>query len=93
MTIQGSRKVLLALAGGGAQLLALLVVVRSLERVALASIAAHLPAPPVDWFTVALLVGSFAVPFVGSAGMNAIVHAQRAKHGNGAAPAPQGDKP
>lgn len=83
MNLRGGRKVLLAIAGGVAQIVALLIVVRSIERIALASIAASMTPPPVDWLTVALVVGSFAVPFVGSAGMNAIVHAQRAKHGAG----------
>lgn len=90
MTIQGARKVVLGVAGGCAQLLALLLVVRSLERVALAAIAAGMPPPPVEWLSVALVIGSCSVPFVGSAATNAIVHAQRAKHGtgNGGPPAP-----
>lgn len=82
MNITGGRKVLLALGGGLSQLLALLLLLRSIERVAMASIGAGQAAPPVDWLTLALLVTTFAVPFVGSAGANAVVHVQRAKYGS-----------
>lgn len=88
MTIQGTRKVWLAILGGVAQLVALVVVVRSIEHVALAAIGAGQTPPPVDWLTVGLLITGIAVPFVGSAATNAHVHAQRAKYG-ASAPPPQ----
>lgn len=72
--IQGKRKLLLALGGGVFQLVALVVLVQSFERIALASIAAgHMP-PPVDWLTIGILIAGIAVPFVGSAATNAQVH-------------------